>query len=118
MPTSFEMHRRIRRATVIGMVVKTLVLVAALAGCKRPNQEGEVVEYLEGVTTSMCACTTKACVDKINNDLMEWAKELAKHAAPQSRPSDELTARVAETMEHYTSCMTKVLMAEPPAGQQ
>ncbi|MDX2092008.1 MAG: hypothetical protein SFX73_29360 [Kofleriaceae bacterium] len=83
------------------------------------NPSPEVEEAIGVMTTyqdRMCACTDKACVEKVAAEMGAWAeKQAKKYAGHEPVPSDEQKQRMTTVSEKLGSCMTQAASAPPPA---
>jgi hypothetical protein len=80
----------------------------------------QVMARMEGFAGRMCGCQDKACADAVQEDIAQWASEMAK-ASPDEpvRMSDEETKHMAEVTKQYGDCMMKAMGAmsgNPCAG--
>lgn len=86
--------------------MKKFLLVAGLvfaAGCgsKADNALGE----MEGFKTRMCECKDKACGEKVQADMMEWAGKMKESGVKKSDMSDEQKKKGKEVSEEMMKCM-------------
>jgi hypothetical protein len=77
-------------------------------GGAKPN---DMVSVVRGFTERMCACRDKACADQVQEDLTKWGTEMAKKADRDERPDDETMKQITDLIQHYTECMTKLMVA-------
>jgi len=71
----------------------------------------EALDKMEAFSKRMCGCKTKACADKVQDDLIKWSTEMAKQAS-SSRPTADLAKRTADITARYAECMAKIMTAE------
>jgi hypothetical protein len=94
-----------------GLMIKTMVLVGALAACKsHPNEDA--LARMEAFSHAMCACKDKACADKLTADLTRWGEEMSRSPDANRKPDPEVAQRAADVMTKYSECMTKLMMAD------
>lgn len=68
---------------------------------------GEDVVAYERFANDMCACTTKACVDKVNEEMSRWGQRM-KRSEP--RPVDaEATRQLTESTNRLINCSARAL---------
>jgi hypothetical protein len=75
-----------------------------------------MVTVMEYFANEMCKCTAKTCTDKVNDDLIRWATDAAKHATKDEKPDSTVAERATDIMNRYADCMTKVMIADPGSG--
>jgi hypothetical protein len=86
-------------------------------GAESRRRTRDVVAQIERFQQDMCSCRDKACADRVTEALTKWGQEMAKQANNKDdKPDAELTKRMGEIMEKYTSCMTKLLSDPLPTG--
>lgn len=91
---------------------------APIAEAKRCEERTAkcAVATMEVFSNQMCACTDKACADKVNEEMAAWGTEMANTAgaARDEKPDPELAKKSADIMTRYTECMTKLFMGATP----
>jgi hypothetical protein len=75
-----------------------------------------VLAAMVGFTDRMCACKDAACVDKVNDEMVQSTVKSA-NAAPKdfASPTAEQNRRIAEVNARYVSCSDKIRAATLPA---
>jgi hypothetical protein len=107
--------RRKQRAMTIGALVAMAAIgVGAVYLAKRrpsrEKREEEMLAMFSGFTDQLCACTNKACADNVQDDMMKWAQDLARHAdRDMGSPSPEFAKRMTTISERYIKCYTTVV---------
>jgi hypothetical protein len=76
----------------------------------------EAVAKMGQFADAMCKCKDRACADKVQEELMRWATEMARTAdGKDEAPDPDLAKQASEIMTRYTECMTKIMIATQPA---
>jgi hypothetical protein len=106
-------ERRARHRRIAISVFATAALVIAGVGYvmisgHRTRHFDEAFEKFSGFTDQMCACTTKACADRIQTDLTLWAETMAKDEQASEKPSPEDIKRISNVAQRYADCLTKL----------
>jgi hypothetical protein len=80
-----------------------------------PGTPEHAVYQIEQFTQRMCACPAgdTACADKVQTDVTRWGTEMAKTAAHDQLPSEQLVRQMQVATEHYATCMVAAMT--PPA---
>jgi hypothetical protein len=83
-----------------------LGLVVA-AGCKGPVDE--VISDLEGWKSKMCACTDKACTEKVEADFDKWEDTMMKKMkdVKPDDVDDSQKAKFKSLEKEYRACRKK-----------
>jgi hypothetical protein len=55
-------------------------VVLALGGCGKKDKVDEIVSGLDDWATKMCACTDKACTEKVMTDYKKWENDVMEPA--------------------------------------
>jgi hypothetical protein len=99
-----------------GMRTALLVtsLVLALTSCKTKDKYDEVLDDLEALASLMCACTDKACGDKVQDDARAYKLTIQDRIGRDSKdkPSDAQDAKGRAADEKMRGCRKKL---DPPA---
>jgi len=95
-----------------------LVLLACLAltGCASKDKYDEVLGDLEAFETRMCACTDKACADKVQDDARAYRLTIADRIGrdTKDKPTEAQDKRGRASEERMRACRKK-LDAPAPA---
>ena len=101
------------------------VSLMSFAGCKKKAGGGDLMAKMTEFQKQMCACTDKACADKVNEAYMKWGQDMAKEAGENKEPpkmSEEDMKKNADVAKAYAECMMKASGANaamtPPAGDK
>jgi len=94
---SQEQSDKLARATVSIVGEETLSQVAIR----------RMTEFME----QMCACSDKACADRVQEDMTKWSTEMAAKAGDaKDQKADEVTMKkMTEVGQRYGECMTKAM---------
>lgn len=82
-----------------------------IKACERKLGGGEAVAALTQFKDKMCACTDRACADRVSQEMMVWSKSHMDDEQPDSDQLKEVTA----ISEQLAKCMMKA-MEEPASG--
>jgi hypothetical protein len=84
-------------------------LVLALTGCGK-NKFDQAVSDMEGLKDKMCACTDKACADKVNDEYREWRKSMKEKFKKEDDKdaSEEQTKRAKAADAAFHECRSKL----------
>jgi hypothetical protein len=66
------------------------------------------VEKLREFSSAMCACQDRDCVDRVVDDMTQWAQELARAGEANPTVSRIEDARAKAAAEQMTRCMSAV----------
>lgn len=95
-----------------GMRTALLVtsLVLALTSCKTKDKYDEVLDDLEAFAARMCACTDKACGDKVQNDARAYKLTIQDRIGRDSKakPSGAQEAKGRAADEKMRACRKKL----------
>jgi hypothetical protein len=100
---------RIAFATALGAAALSLV------GCKKDSSaETEAsIAKLGEFRDQVCACTDKACADRVTADLTAYGEERAR--AKTARTTPEQRKKMLEISQAYGACMSKLSTPAPEA---
>ena len=87
----------------------TLTFLGTLLGCGggKTDEFDKVLTELEGFKTKMCACTDKACVDKVQDDWRAYRKTMRDKLGKDSKPSEAQDKRGRDLDEEMRACRKK-----------
>lgn len=92
--------------------VATIVLgLAGLGGCGGGGLEGELKEF----KSRMCACTTKECSDKVQDDFRAWGKDKKKE---DEKLSDSDKEKLGAIVKEMRECRSKLRDADKADGDK
>ncbi len=73
-------YRMLKISFVVGMLL-------AFGGCKKDKVD-EAIDGLDSWATKMCACTDKACADKVHEDYKKWENDVLEPAMKGTKKED------------------------------
>lgn len=84
-------------------------LVLALTGCGK-NKFDQAVSEMESLKDRMCACSDKACADKVSDDYKEWRKSMKEKFTKEDdkNASEEQTRRAKDADKAFHECRSKL----------
>jgi hypothetical protein len=65
-------------------------------------------------THQMCACRDSACAQKVSDDMVKWASELARQNERTRAETPEQQKQLAALAEEMTKCMSAAMTAPTP----
>ena len=92
------------------------VSLMSFAGCKKKGGGGEAMAKMSEFKNQMCACTDKACTDKVAGDMQKWQADMAKEMGGKEpeKMNDEDMKKSAEISKAYADCQAKFAAPPPP----
>lgn len=78
------------------------------------TQADLALEAMRGFKDQMCACTDKACSDRVREELVQWSTEMAR--SMDTHPgnlTEEQMRGMQELGMAYAECMIAVMQATP-----
>jgi hypothetical protein len=122
----YERNRRQRRRdrhVALSVIATTTVVVAGIvaAGLAKSHSrdrhhERVLAEFTEFVDRT-CACTDRACGEKVADDMNKWAMTMASKPDTEM-PSASIMHRYEEVTKRYADCMTRVFTPDPASLPQ
>lgn len=84
--------------------------VLLLGGCASKDAYDAVLEDLEALSARMCACTDKACADKVQDDARAYKLTIADRIGRENKdkPSDAQERRGRAADEQMRACRKKL----------
>ena len=93
-------------------IVFVLAVALAAAGCAKKTGAGDAVAKLTAFKERMCACSDRACADKVSGELRDWGK--APPGVTKTAPVNEEEAKeLAAVTDELATCMARVIAASP-----
>ena len=93
--------------------MKYLLALVVIAGCsKQPKVDQEAAAAKIGeLATAVCACTTKACAQKVNAELEAWTQEMSTKLGENENLEAplELQNRVVDDLNKFSRCLTAAM---------
>jgi hypothetical protein len=88
----------------------TTSLVLALTSCTSKDRYDEVLDDLDGLASRMCACTDKACADKVQDDARAYKRTIQDRIGRDSKdkPSEAQEAKGRAADEKLRACRKKL----------
>jgi len=91
----------------------SIAVVAALSlaplGCKKTGGGADIVAKMTEFKNRMCACKSKACTDKVTDDMTRWNQELAKAGGDKPpTASDDDAKKVMAASDEMTRCLQNI----------
>ncbi|MEO8553021.1 MAG: hypothetical protein ABI678_23775 [Kofleriaceae bacterium] len=73
-----------------------------------PRGEAAVAKLNEFADT-MCKCTTKACAQKVSDDMAKWGQELTQTTSPDEQMTDAQTQQATAIGQRLGECVQKAM---------
>jgi len=86
----------------ISLVFLAVVSLASLS-CDKPRG-ADVVAKMTEFKDRICACKDRACVTKVNDDMMKWSSEVSKAG---KTGTEEETKKVVALSEEMSKCQSE-----------
>ncbi len=86
-----------------------LVAVLAFAACKKDKGDA-ALDKMSSFKDQACACKDKACIDKVQGDMIKWASE--QKDMENMKPTEAQKKRGKEITDAMEACTTKIEEAE------
>ena len=67
------------------------------------------IAKLNEFADAMCKCKTKACAQKISDDMAKWGQELAKTTSPEEQMTDAQTQQATAIGQRLGDCVQKAM---------
>ncbi len=71
------------------------------------------ITVFETFAEQICACRDTDCVEKVNTDMTQWAKDLTNNTKQAAEPSGEQAKRLTAAMDRYNACTISVPSSDP-----
>lgn len=89
-----------------------LVAAGLVLGCKKSSSSVETqIQKLSDFASRMCTCNDKACAERVNNDLQEFARQAPR---PTVKPRQADVDRMNAEATRYQQCMQRAIAWLPP----
>jgi hypothetical protein len=96
------------------MIVASLLV--GLGGCGSKDKFDEVLGEMGSFKDKMCACTDKACVDKVQDDWRTFRKGMKEKISKDLKPTDAQDKKARELDDEMRTCRRKFDAPEGGAG--
>ena len=71
------------------------------------------LRMLDKLADAMCDCRTKACTDRVQNQMNQWTQMMAQDTSEVREPPGKAEIeRMQATVQRYSTCMTQALTAQ------
>ena len=97
-------------ASRMRIALLTTSLVVALTSCKTKDKYDAVLDDLAALAARMCACTDKACADKVQDDARAYKLTIQDRIGRDSKtkPSDAQEKQGRAADEQMRACRKKL----------
>jgi len=84
-----------------------LVGLSTLGGCGKKDKFDEVLGEMGSLKDKMCACTDKACVDKVQDEWKAYRKSMKDKIGKDTKPSESQDKKGRELDDEMRKCRHK-----------
>jgi len=103
-----EQRLRRRALTTLGIVAMTVIGALGYRAYQRDDRMEKVMARFEEFADAVCACTDKACGDKVMAETSRWSTAIAKDLADPPKLDDAMTKRATQIGEKFGRCAAKL----------
>lgn len=89
------------------IVASALVGLAGFSGCGKKDKFDEVLGEMGTIKDKMCACTDKACVDKVQDEWKAYRKSMKDKMDKDAKPSEAQDKKGRELDDAMRTCRHK-----------
>jgi len=82
-------------------------LLVGLGGCGKKDKFDEVLGEMGSLKDKMCACTDKACVDKVQDEWKAYRKSMKDKLGKDAKPNDEQNKKGQALDDEMRKCRHK-----------